>query len=215
MSRCHAHPLSIHIPSVIIPCFSTQMLFLCIRHQKGRGWLPNLKEYQQSPWKRGGAGETRQHPTYIGCTTSDTKRRTNSSRLYPYFTATPLAPPHRTCTPAKGIPISFAIAPAVPQKNRTPAKSTTSPPAEDLSQLQRRPIRADWNPIPFIPSLKDNAFNVVRDYVHIFPSWEDYCEDKHHFHIFLSNLRVSAIIHGYYFPVFCWSNTSMIYITLF
>ena len=37
MSRCHAHPLSIHIPSVIIPCFSTQMLFLCIRHQKGRG----------------------------------------------------------------------------------------------------------------------------------------------------------------------------------
>ena len=37
MSRCHAHPLSIHIPSVIIPCFSTEMLFLCIRHQKGRG----------------------------------------------------------------------------------------------------------------------------------------------------------------------------------
>ena len=37
MSRCHAHPLSIHIPCVIIPCFFTQMLFLCIRHQKGRG----------------------------------------------------------------------------------------------------------------------------------------------------------------------------------
>ena len=37
MSRCHAHPLSIHIPSVIVPCFSTQMLFWCIRHQKGRG----------------------------------------------------------------------------------------------------------------------------------------------------------------------------------
>ena len=43
--------------------------------------------------------------------------------------ATPLAPPHRTCTPAKGIPISFAIAPAVPQKNPTPAKSTASRPA--------------------------------------------------------------------------------------
>ena len=99
------------------------------------------------------------------------------------------------------MPISVAIAPAVPQKNPTPAKSTASPPAEDLSQLQRRPIPADWNPV--IPSLKDNAFNVVSDYVHIFPSWEDYCEDKHHFHIFLSNLRVSAIIHGYYFPVFC------------
>ena len=117
--------------------------------------------------------------------------------------ATPLAPPHRTCTPAKGIPVSFAIAPAVPQKNPTPAKSTASPPAEDLSQLQKRPIPADWNPIPFIPSLKDNAFDVVRYYVHIFPSWEDYSEDKHHFHIFLSHLRVSAIIHGDYFPVFC------------
>ena len=34
------------------------------------------------------------------------------------------------------------------------------------------------------------------------------------FHIFLSNLRASAIIHGYYFPVFCWLNTSMLYITL-
>ena len=57
--------------------------------------------------------------------------------------ATPLAPPHRTCTLAKGIPISFAIAPAVPQKNPTPAKSTASPLAEDLSQLHRRPIPAD------------------------------------------------------------------------
>ena len=28
--------------------------------------------------------------------------------------AAPLAPPHRTRTPAKGIPISFSIAPAVP-----------------------------------------------------------------------------------------------------
>ena len=80
--------------------------------------------------------------------------------------ATPLAAPHRTCTVAKGMPISIAIAPAVPQKNPTPAKSTASPPAEDLSQLQRRPIPADWNPVPFIPSLKDNAFNVVRDYVY-------------------------------------------------
>src|SRR4051812_22020154 len=50
--------------------------------------------------------------------------------------ATPLDPPHRTCTPAKGIPISFSIAPVVSQKNPTPAKSTASPPAEDLSQLQ-------------------------------------------------------------------------------
>ena len=183
-----------------------------IKKEEGdcRTWRSTSKVLE----KRGGAGEIRQHPIIlvvqpvtqnVGLTPADC---THTSL------ATPLAPPHRTCTPAKGIPISFAIAPAVPQKNPTPAKSTASPPAEDLSQLQRRPIPADWNPIPFIPSLKDNAFNVVRDYVHIFPSWEDYCEDKHHFHIFLSNLRVSAIIHGYYFPVFCWLNTSMIYITL-
>ena len=36
--------------------------------------------------------------------------------------ATPLAPPHRTYTPAKGMPILVAVAPAVPQKNLTPAK---------------------------------------------------------------------------------------------
>ena len=31
-------------------------------------------------------------PTYIGCTTSDTKRRTDSSRLYPYFTGHTTSP---------------------------------------------------------------------------------------------------------------------------
>ena len=156
--------------------------------------------------KRGGVGEIRQHPTYIGCTTSDTKHRTDSSRLYPYFTGHTTSPTTQDLHSSKRYTNFITISPAVPQKNPTPAKSTASPPAEDLSQLQRWPIPADWNPIPFIPSLKDNAFNVVRDYVHIFPSWEDYSEDKHHFHIFLYNLRVSAIIHGDYFPVFYWLN---------
>ena len=36
--------------------------------------------------------------------------------------ATPLAPPHMTCTPAKGMPISIAIAPAVPQKKSHSSK---------------------------------------------------------------------------------------------
>jgi hypothetical protein len=117
--------------------------------------------------------------------------------------AIPLTPPHRNRTPAKGMPISVAIAPAVPQKNPNPAKSTPNPQAKDLFQLQSAPIPIDWNPISVIPSLKDNAFNVVRNHVRIFPSWEDYSEDKHHFHIFLSHLRVSAIIHGDYSLVFC------------
>ena len=183
-----------------------------IKKEEGdcRTWRSTSKVLE----KHGGAGEIRQRPTYIGCTTSDTKHRTDSSRLYPYFTGHTTSPTTQDLHSSKRCAISVAIAPAVPQKNPTLAKSTASPLAEDLPQLQRRPIPADWNPIPVIPSLKDNAFNVVRDYVHIFPSWEDYSEDKHHFHIFLSNLRVSAIIHGYYFPVFCWLNTSMIYITL-
>ena len=65
--------------------------------------------------------------------------------------ATPLAPPHRTCTPAKGMPISVAIAPAVPHNNPTLAKSTASPPAEDLSQLQRRPIPEIGTPFHLFP----------------------------------------------------------------
>jgi hypothetical protein len=96
------------------------------------------------------------------------------------------------------MPISVAIAPAVPQKKLSAAKSTPNRHAKDLFQLQRAPIPADWNPIAVIPSLKDNAFNVFRNHVRIFPSWEDYNEDKLHFHISLSNLRVSAFIHGDY-----------------
>ncbi|XP_073352032.1 uncharacterized protein [Aegilops tauschii subsp. strangulata] len=33
--------------------------------------------------------------------------------------------------------------------------------------------------------------------MHIFPSWEDYCEDKHHFHIFLSNLRARVNLYSH------------------
>ena len=42
--------------------------------------------------KCGGARETRQRPTYIGCTTSDTKHRTDSSRLNTYFTGHTTSP---------------------------------------------------------------------------------------------------------------------------
>ena len=150
------HLSSYHVFPLI--CFSCA---LDIKKEEGdcRTWRSTSKVLE----KCGGAGEIRQHPTYIGSTTSDTKRRTDSVDCTHTSLATPLAPPHRTYTPAKGMPISVAIAPAVPQKNPTPAKRTPSPPAEDLSQLQRRPIPADWNPIPVIPSLKDNAFNVIRD----------------------------------------------------
>ena len=214
MSRCHAHPLSIHIPSVIIPCFSLKCCSCASDIKKEEGDCRTWRSTSKVLEKRGGAGEIRHHPTYIGYTTSDTKRRTDSSRLYPYFTGHTTSPTTQDLHSSKRYTDFICHSTSCTTEKSHSKKSTASPPAEDLSQLQRRPIPADWNPIPVIPSLKDNAFNVVRDYVHIFPSWEDYCEDKHHFHIFLSNLRVSAIIHGYYFPVFCWLNTSMIYITL-
>ena len=61
-----------------------------IKKEEGdcRTWRSTSKVLE----KRGGAGEIRQHPTYIGCTTSDTKRRTDSSRLYPYFTGHTTSP---------------------------------------------------------------------------------------------------------------------------
>ena len=54
------------------------------------------------------------HPTYIGYTTSDTHVGPTPADYTHTSLATPLAPPHSTCTPAKGIAISFAVAPAVP-----------------------------------------------------------------------------------------------------
>ena len=47
-----AYPFSVHIPSVIIPYLSIQMMFLCIRRSKGRGWLLITEEHEQSIWKR-------------------------------------------------------------------------------------------------------------------------------------------------------------------
>ena len=47
-----AYPFSVHIPSVIIPYLSIQMLFLCIGRSKGRGWLLIVEEHEQSIWKR-------------------------------------------------------------------------------------------------------------------------------------------------------------------
>ena len=144
-------PFSVHIPSVIIPYLSIQMLFLCIKRSKGRGRLLIVKEHKQSIWKTWWCGEIRQRPTYIGCTTSDTKRRTDSSRLNTYFTGHTTSPTHRTCTPAKGMPISVAIAPAVPQKNPTPAKSTASPPAKTY------------------PNCRDGQFLQIRTPFQLFP----------------------------------------------
>jgi hypothetical protein len=85
-------------------------------------------------------------------------------------------------------------APALRRKTPIPAKSTPTPVAKSLFKLERAPSAANRTPIPLIPSLEDEAFIIVRNFVRIFPSWKYYSTDKQQFEIFLRNLRVSNVL---------------------
>jgi hypothetical protein len=85
-------------------------------------------------------------------------------------------------------------APALRRKTPIPAKSTPTLVAKSLFKLERAPIAANRTPIPLLPSLEDEAFIIVRNFVCIFPSWKDYSADKQQFEIFLRNLRVSNVL---------------------
>ena len=69
------------------------------------------------------------------------------------------------------------IAPALRRKNPIPAKSTPNLVAKSLFEPKRAPIAANRTPGPFLPSLEDEAYIVVRNFVRIFPSWKDYTAD--------------------------------------
>ena len=86
------------------------------------------------------------------------------------------------------------IAPAVRCKTPIPAKSTPNPVAKSLFEPERAPIAANRTPIPFLPSLEDEAYVVVRNFVRIFPSWKYYTADTEQFPVFLRNLRVSNVL---------------------
>ena len=86
------------------------------------------------------------------------------------------------------------IAPAVRCKTPIPAKSTPNPVAKSLFEPERAPIAANRTPVPFLPSLEDEAYVVVRNFVRIFPSWKDYTADTEQFPVFLRNLRVSNVL---------------------
>ena len=86
------------------------------------------------------------------------------------------------------------IAPAVRRKTPIPAKSTPNPVAKSLFEPERAPIAANRTPVPFLPSLEDEAYVVVRNFVRIFPSWKDYTTDTEQFPVFLRNLRVSNVL---------------------
>ena len=86
------------------------------------------------------------------------------------------------------------IAPALRCKTPIPTKSTPNPDAKSLFERERAPIAANRTPIPLLPSLQDEAYIVVRNFVRIFPSWKDYTTDKEQFPIFLRNLRLSIVL---------------------
>ena len=86
------------------------------------------------------------------------------------------------------------ITPALQRKTPIPAKSTQNPVAKTLFERDRAPIAANTTPVPFIPSLEDQAYIIVRNFVCIMPSWKDYTIDTEQFPTFLRNLRVSNVL---------------------
>jgi len=86
------------------------------------------------------------------------------------------------------------IASALQHKTPIPAKSTPNPVDKSLFEPERAPIAANRTPVPFLPSLEDKAYVVVRNFVCIFPSWKDYTIDTEQFPVFLRNLRVSNVL---------------------
>ena len=77
-------------------------------------------------------------------------------------------------------------APVLPRRTPTPPVSTPIP----MEEAQ-----------PAIRSLASIAFDVVKSYVRIFPSWKYYTEDegKCQLQVFVQELCVSNLIHGNYF----------------
>ena len=73
------------------------------------------------------------------------------------------------------MPVDIAL--ALRRKTPIPAKSTANPVAKSILERERAPTAANRIPIPFLPSLKDEAYIVVRNFVRIFPSWKDYTAD--------------------------------------
>ena len=86
------------------------------------------------------------------------------------------------------------IAPALRRKTPIPTKSTPNLVAKSLFAPERAPIATNRTPIPFLPSLEDKAYIVVRNFVRIFPSWKDYTADTEKFPVFLRNLRISNVL---------------------
>ena len=101
---------------------------------------------------------------------------------------------HHTPAAANSMMMPVDIAPALRRKTPILAKSTPNPVAKSLFEPERAPIVANRNPIPFLASLEDKAYIVVRNFVRIFPSWKDYTADTEQFPVFLCNLCISNVL---------------------
>ena len=77
------------------------------------------------------------------------------------------------------------IAPALRRKTPIPANSTLNPVTKSLFERERALIVANRTHVPLLPSLQDEAYIVVRNFVRIFPSWKDYTADIEQFPVFL------------------------------
>src|SRR3990170_6497832 len=104
------------------------------------------------------------------------------------------APTQQTPTAANSMMMPVDIAPALRRKTPILAKSTPNPVAKSLFEREQAPIAANRTLVPLLPSLEDEAYIVVRNFVRIFPSWKDYTTDKEQFPVFLCNLRVSNVL---------------------
>ena len=119
------------------------------------------------------------------------------------------ASPNLNPTPADSNPVPVDTAPSRPHSSQTRAVSKAAPVPKALVLPQQTPTPQVSTPIPVeearpaIHSLASMAFDVVKSYVRIFPSWKYYTEDegKCQLQVFVQELCVSNVIHGNYFAL--------------
>lgn len=126
------------------------------------------------------------------------------------------ASPNITPTPADSNPVPVDTAPSPPQSSQTRVVSKVAPVPKGPVLPRRTPTPQVSTPIhveeaqPTSRSLASVAFDVVKSYVCIFPSWKYYTKDegKCQLQVFVQELCVSNVIHGNYFAL---SHTSYLH----
>ena len=95
-----------------------------------------------------------------------------------------LASPNLTPTPADSNPVPVDTAPSPPQSSQTRVVSKVAPVPKGPALPRQTPTPPVSTPIPVEEaqpssrSLASIAFDFVKSYVHIFPSWKYYTEDE-------------------------------------